>query len=282
MDFSLMFSEQLAVSAPAEQRQQILATNSAAFQSYGVSLTRDEAEMIAQTGRDAVSAAGLVPVGGSIIPRLIRWFLPSGYLAGAHYAQNIAGLTEAFYRLRGEMQELCGRAADPDCMLSDNALLHYMYQFYVSPTCSGDIAEMLTEAERILLPAMRRLLDSRAAEKKRQNRSAAGDPVTAALYADMIAQERAESALEQEADEEAYDYAYRTEMTRDCFGNYDADYRGESAFRTRGTFAEELTDALRQNPAFLLPSAAMEAEWADRVEQWAEEDAAAGREEDAP
>ena len=90
MDFSLMFSEQLAGLTPAEQRQHILATNHAAMQSYGIALTRDEAEMIAQTGREAVSAAGLVPVGGSIIPRLIRWFLPSGYLAGQNYAQNIA------------------------------------------------------------------------------------------------------------------------------------------------------------------------------------------------
>lgn len=279
MDFSLMFSEQLAGLTPAEQRQHILATNHAAMQSYGIALTRDEAEMIAQTGREAVSAAGLVPVGGSIIPRLIRWFLPSGYLAGQNYAQNIARLTEAFYRLRGELQEVT--AGDPSLMLSDNALLDYLYRFYVSPTCSGDIDEMLAQAERILIPAMRRLLDLRTAEKKQQDHAAAGDPVTAALYADLIAQERAESALEQEADAENYDYEYRTGMTRDIFGNYDADYREETAMRTRGTFAEELTAALSFRPDFLMPSAEKEAEWADRAEQWAEEDAAAEGEEDA-
>lgn len=279
MDFSLMFSEQFAVAAPAEQRRQILATNQAAFRQYGITLTQDEAEMIAQTGREAVSAAGLVAVGGSIVPRLIHWFLPSGYLSGQNYAQNVANLTEAFYRLRGALQELT--AGDPSLMLSDNALLYYMYQFYVSPTCSGDIDEMLAQAERILLPAMRRLLERQAAEKKQSGQQSAGDPVTAALYADLIEQERAESEMEQASEEEAYDYDYRTGMVRDCFGNYEADYSRPDDV-SRGTFAEELAAALRARPEFLIPSAAMEAEWEDRAEQWEEADAKAGGEEDAP
>ena len=69
-------------------------------------------------------------------------------------------------------------------------------------------------------------------------------------------------------------------MHQDVFGNYAGDYDEERAVRTRGTYAEELEEALRRNPAFLLPSKAQEAEWERMTEQWEtlDENAAQGEE----
>ncbi len=271
MDFPLLFTEQLAALAPARQKAQVLATNRAAMGSYGIQLTPDEAAMIVAAGREAVRAEGLVLFGGGITPRLIRWFLPSGYLAGNRYAQNIAALTEAFYRLRGALQELYDKSDDPDCVLSDNALLDYMYRFYTSPQCAGDVDEMVSLAERILIPAMRRLLAKRAEE-----RSAGGSHYgtdSELLYADSFAEMREPTDLEREAWAEDFDQRYRAAMRRDVFGQYEADYVEDPADRFRGSDAEELERMLLRNPELLLPSESQEAEWADMVEKWEEEDA---------
>lgn len=266
MDYSLALSG-FSLLTPAQQRAQILATNRDAESYYGLALTPADAEMLMQTAQTAIRSQELVQFGGSITPRLIRWFLPSG-LFGSNYAAQIAELTEAFYQLKGDLQALYDTGDDPDCVLSDNAILDYMYRFYVSPTCSGDAGEMLAQAERILIPAMRRLLEVRAAERK-QHAADLGDPEMRMLYADKIAQESAEDAYEAEYDEEQYDYAYREEMHRDMFGGYLRDYVQDPAEQhSRGTFAEELEEALRRNPAFLLPSARQEAEWAQKTEDW--------------
>lgn len=266
MDFSLALSG-FSLLSPAEQKSQILATNRDAEAYYGLQLTPVDAEMLVQTAQNAIRSQDLVQFGGSITPRLIRWFLPAG-LFGRNYAAQIAELTEAFYQLKGDLQAIYDTGDDPDCVLSDNAILDYMYKFYTSPTCSGDAGEMLAQAERILIPAMRRLLEVRAAERK-QHAEDLGDPEMRMLYADKIAQESAEDTYESAYDEEQYDYAYREEMHRDMFGGYLRDYVQDPAEQhTRGTFAEELEEALRRNPAFLLPSAQQEAEWLQKTEDW--------------
>ena len=230
--------------------------------------------MLVQTEKTAVGNAGLVQFGAGITPKLIHWFLPSGYL-GSRFAARVAALTEAFYQIKGNLQTLYDEANDADCMLSDHAILDYMYRFYVSPTCAGDTAEMLAQMQRIVLTGMRRLLMQRASQRAQRHSDA--DPVTRALYADALMQEEMPSEFEQEYDREDYDYTYRECMRSDMFGNYAEDYDEETAFRTRGTYAEELEEALRRNPALLLPSAAVEAEWDSRAEAWEEADAAAER-----
>ena len=269
MDFSLAAGG-FALLTPAEQKSQILATNRDAEAYYGLQLTPADAEMLMQTAGNAIRAQALVQFGGSITPRLIRWFLPSGYF-GSGYAAQISELTEAFYQLKGDLQALYDESSDPACVLSDNAILDYMYRFYTSPNCAGDAGEMLAQAERILIPAMRKLLEVRAAER-RQHQEDLGDPEMRMLYADKIAQETAEEPYESEYEQEQYDYAYREEMHRDMFGSFLRDYVTDPAEQhSRGTFAEELAETLARNPAFLLPSAAQEAEWAQKTEQWESE-----------
>lgn len=273
MDFSLELSG-FSLLTPAEQKTQLLATNREAERYYGLRLTPDDAEMLIQTAQTAIRSEELVQFGGSITPYLIRWFLPSGYF-GSSYALQAAELTEAFYQIKGELQALYDTGSDPDCVLSDYAILDYMYQFYTSPGCCGDTNEMLAEMERIIIPAMRNLLALRA-EKRIRHQQMLGNPEMRMLYADKIAQEAAEESYADAYEREQYDYAYREELHRDIFGNYVRDY-AEDPFeiQTRGTFAEELTAVLAQNPEFLLPSRAQEAEWAQQAEEW---DAEAERE----
>ena len=185
MEFTL--TEQFGALAPAEQKQQILATNQDAWTSYGLQLTPDEAGMIMQTAEKALRAQDLVQFGEGITPRLIHWFLPSGYL-GRNYAMRVAALTEAFYQIKGSLQALYDEADDPECVLSDNAILDYMYRFYISPTCAGDTDEMLVQTERIVVGGMRRLLEYRAAQRKAAKEEI-GDPELRMLYADKLQQE---------------------------------------------------------------------------------------------
>lgn len=273
MQFPLLFTEQLTGLAPAQQKQQILATNQTAFTQYGIKLTPQDAEMILAADRDARAAEQLVLFGEGIAPRLIRWFLPSGYLAGQNYAGAVAALVEAFYRLRSELQEICDEARTPECALSDNAILDYMYRFYTSPQCAGDTEEMLAIAERILLPAMHRLTEKHAAEAKARRKQQGSYSDTRLLYADRLAEESELSALEQDAEETAFDHSYRSAMRRDVFGQYEADYAEDPADRFRGSDAEELERMLLRFPELLLPSSSQEAEWEDRAAKWEEEDA---------
>lgn len=275
MDFSLAVNG-FALLTPAEQKTQLLATNREAAKYYGLRLTPEDAEMLLQTAQTAIRSEELVQFGVSITPYLIHWFLPSGYW-GNSYAAQIAELTEAFYQLKGDLQALYDEGEDPECVLSDYAILDYMYQFYTSPSCCGDAAEMLAQAERIIIPAMRNLLAIRAAQRS-QHHQQLGDPEMRMLYADKLAQEAAVETYETDFEQEQYDYAYREQMHRDMFGNYLHDYAQDpSERRTRGTFAEELAEALTLNPEFLLPSAAQEAEWAEMIEEWESQDAEAGK-----
>lgn len=275
MDFSLSVAESFGVRTPAEQKQRLLATNSEAWTQYGLQLTPEESGMLLATAKKSLEGEQLVQFGDSIVPYLIHWFLPSGYL-GTHYAQRVADLTEAFYRLKGELQALYDEADDPDCMLSDFAILDYMYRFYTSPSCSGDCAEMLAQTERIVVAGMRRLLEQRHAERKKK-KAVAGDPEMLALYADRVMQEETESLYETEQEEEEYDYMYRESLHKDMFGNYLRDYDYDYAVTARGNYAEELSAVLQRNPELLLPSREQEAEWLSRAEEWDAQDEATQR-----
>lgn len=269
MDFSLLFQAEPTALQLAARKNEILAVNETSYAEYGLRLTEDEAEMLAETAAQAMRTEGLVSLGRGITPHIIRWFMPAGYF-GCNYAAQVAELTEAFYRLRGRLQAICEMHEEPDCLLSDHAILDYMYRLYISPTCAGDIDLMAGQAEQILSSAMTRLLVQRQAERRG---SAHHRTERELLFADLLADEQALSAVEMQEAEDAFDYEYGSMMHTDCFGNYEGDYDDEIASYTRGTYAEELEEALRQNPALLLPSPAQEAAWAAMTEAWDEEDA---------
>ena len=266
MDFLPAIGEIFGVLTPAEQKKSLLATNSEAWTYYGLQLTPDDAEMLVSTEKKSLAAEKLIQFGESITPYLIHWFLPSGEF-GRNYAVQVAELTESFYRLKGELQALYDEADDPGCMLSDFAILDYMYKFYTDPQCGGDCDQMTVLMERIVVTGMRRLLEVRAL-KRAKKKAEIGDPETAALYADQIQLEEEKSRFEEEQEEAEYDYMYRESLHKDVFGNYLRDYDYDYAVTARGNYAEELTAVLMRDPELLLPSRQQEAEWLSRAEEW--------------
>ncbi len=278
MDFRLMLNPQQTQLQLAAQRSALLATNGEAYTMYGLQLSADDAEMILQVGRQAMESEELIEFGGSITPHIVHWFLQAGYFHG-NYAAQIAELTTVFYSLKGKLQKICEDAHDPACMLSDNAILNYMYRLYLSPPSAGDIDVMADQADRLLCGGMQRLLTHRAEKRSAaQSGSSTGDDAMRALYADVLQDELSVSDWETRSEEEAYDYTYRDLMYTDCFGNYENDYDSEIGAHIRGTYAEELEEVLWQNPEMLLPSEAQEREWDSIAERWDEEDAANGKE----
>lgn len=278
MDFSLSFLEPLSGLAPAEQKSRILATNRESWTFYGLQLSPADSEMILQTEKKAVDAADLIQFGEGITPKLIHWFLPAGQF-GKSYAGRIAELTEAFYQIKGDLQEIYDTAKDAECMLSDNAILDYMYRLYTSPSCGGDVEEMLVQMDKIVVSGMRRLIAFRATVGKEHTAQSVGSAETRALYADLLLQEEIRSELEDDFEDAEYDYLYREKMryqldSDDDGDDYDDD-ENETEIPVFGSFAEELEELLRREPRLLIPSETQEAEWERRVEEWAEMDAAA-------
>lgn len=276
MDFSLLLSPQPTELQLAEKRGGILATNALAFTLYGIQLTEDEAAMIVESGTQAQNEESLVEFGGSITPRIIHWFLPTGYL-GLHYAADVAQLTAAFYHIKGRLLAICEEAGDMGCTLSDNAILYYMYRLFTNPGCAGDIDRMTDSAEQIICGGMQRLLELRRQQRKANQSVLAGDPEYRSLYADVLEEEMRESDYELRDEEERYDDTYSGMME----GVWDGATGFGDPERIRGDFAEELEEALRRDPALLIPGRMQEAEWDSMAEQWEEEDAAASAAADA-
>lgn len=275
MDFSLMLSPQQTELQLAQSRDAILATNQLAFTLYGLQLTADEAAMIAETGSRAVQEEDLVEFGAGIAPRLIHWFLPTGWL-GTRYAEKLAELSEAFYRIRGRLQSICDEAGENGCMLSDNAILFYMYHLFIAPSCMGDIDVMAEQADQIICGAMQRLVNQRAAQRKARQSALHTDDAERMLYADELADEFSKSDAELRYEEELYEDEYAGAME-------DAEYASEGGVSENGeqliygTYAEELEAVLRRNPEMLIPSRRMEAEWDSAAEEWEEADEAAAK-----
>lgn len=294
VDFSLSLTDAFGGLAPAEEKQKLRAANRELFTFYGLQLSQEDCEMLVQSAQHSMQENGLVAVGGSITPRLIHWFLQGGYI-GRHYAVEFADLTDIFYRVKAELQEICEENRQTECMLSDNAILFYMYRFYVSPNCGGDINTLSELMSQIIIPAMNRLVHLRNKKKKIKLKDIKtyGDPVYCALYADEIAAARAANDYEERVGRERRDALFRSVMMSDPHGyrsavsDYDARY-DDPAYDPEedlyavyddeapvfGMFAEELDELLRHNPELLLPGEELEAEWANTVEQWADDDAA--------
>ena len=278
MDFSLMLTPQKSELQLAESRNAILATNQLAFTLYGMQLTEEEAEMIVETCNQAMDEEELAEFGTGIVPRLVHWFLPTGYL-GYRYAEKLASLSEVFYHIKGRLHTICEDAGETGIMLSDNAIIHYMYILFVSPACAGDIDTMAAQAEQIVCGTMQRLLTLRAKQRKAHRNVLAGDRDRNALYADLLKDEFGESDMERRSADERCADMYNTAMESLRYMGDPADGRdeGEMYAYTRGTFAEELEAALMRNPAMLIPAEQQEAEWDSMAEEWEEADAAAAK-----
>ena len=293
IDFSLSLMDSFGLLVPSEEKRKLLATNRESFTFYSLQLTPDDCEIILKTAQDSLRENDLIAVGETITPRLIHWFLQAGYFR--RYASEVAELTEIFYHVKGELLHICEENDQPSCMLSDNAILFYMYRFYICPSCAGDTDALSELMSQIIVPAMNRLVHLRNKKRKAKNErlAASQNADRLALYADQLSSLHELSDDELSYEKDRRDRLFRAAMLNDPNGyrspvsDYDArlddpsyrvdedlyaDYDDETP--VFGSFTEELSDMLTHNPELLIPSEAMEQEWDDMAERWAEDDAA--------
>jgi len=291
VDFSLRVLDSFGLLVQKEEVKKVRATNREAFTYYGLQLSPDDCEMLVQSAQQSMRENDLVAVGASITPRLIHWFLQECHF-GRKYALEVAELTDVFYRVKSELQCICEENDQTECMLSDNAILFYMYRFYTCPSCSGDADSVMEYMSQIIIPAMNRLVHRRNKQKKAQLDSLTKSAKTA-LYADQIMQHQLDDEYEIRSDGSRKDDLFRRVMLRDAreFGcaTGDNDAETENPFYDSmdnlygayddeqpvfGTFPEELDALLKREPELLLPSEQIEQEWDDMAERWEEQDAA--------
>ncbi|MBR5372839.1 MAG: hypothetical protein IK130_11570 [Oscillospiraceae bacterium] len=290
VDFSLSLTDSFGLLVPEEEKRKLRATNREAFTFYNLQLTPDDCEMLVQTTQTALRENDLVCFGETITPRLIHWFLQAGYFR--NYPAEIAELTEIFYRYKSELQEICEENDQRSCMLSDNAILFYMYRFYICPACAGDTEALSGLMSQIIVPAMNRLIHRRN-QKRKANLAKISGNERLALYADQIAAlTRSDEDLYAE-DMDRRDRLFRSAMLGDTGGyrpaepDYDARFADPAYIMEDdpyasydderpvfGTFTEELDELLSHDPELLLPSESLEQEWDDMADQWAADDAA--------
>ena len=83
MEFTLAIAEQFGALSPAEQKQQLLATNRDAWTSYGLQLTPEEAnegrEKVKEKARETAIENGILAEARENAEVLIREFLAGGY-----------------------------------------------------------------------------------------------------------------------------------------------------------------------------------------------------------
>lgn len=281
MDYSLLLRGEFEALAVEREQNQIQNTNQASWTTYGLALTAEDAKMITQTARETMREEDLIQVGDSITPRLIHRFLPSGLL-GDSYALRVAELTEAFFHIKGELREIT--ASDSDVMLSDNAILYYMYIIYISPACAGDVEEMEEIAQEVLYQTAHRIIDRREQLRKEQDE----EDLPAEFYlrpdADEILRERGLSAVEEQAQREMDDYLFHENMAAGSLhpeavwidGEETAAYERAGAVPNTDAL-EVLRERLRRDPQLLIPSEEQEREWEAQAEKWEEEDALAAK-----
>jgi len=109
------------------QMAEILDTNESTA-AYGLTLSREQARMIAESGKDALRQERRVEFGGSISKAIILAFCDSQYMEQDHFAETVIRLQEIFYEFKNEMLD----------QISDDELLNFMREQFEG-VCAGDV-----------------------------------------------------------------------------------------------------------------------------------------------
>ena len=122
--------------APDMRREEteILACNGK-LAAHGLSLTREEAAMLAATRAESLQKTGRVEFGGGITRRLAETFADSPFLTRENLAATLAELTEIFYAFKNETMDV----------LTDGELLQFMREAF-DGECGGS-TELLSGRE---------------------------------------------------------------------------------------------------------------------------------------
>ena len=111
-DLMLRMSEQYQI-------EQIIKANEFSKE-YGLTLTKEEATVLAQCGRSTLKTERRVEFGDSIMPKLIRAFADSSFINKDNYADILARLQDIFYLYKNESMD----------MVSDDDLISIMKNAY--------------------------------------------------------------------------------------------------------------------------------------------------------
>ena len=92
----------------------------------GLGLTPEEAQMLAQAGRDSMNEQDRVVFGESALTKLAKKFMHSSYISREIYAQTLAELIDIFCAAKEESYDI----------LSDEEVIDVMYDFFEN-SCGG-------------------------------------------------------------------------------------------------------------------------------------------------
>lgn len=127
MDFELEPYFQASLPSAEKLKNDILSTNEKALE-YGLTLSEQDAEMLAQASREAVEAQDRVEFGKSVSVKIIEKFMQSSYISQNGYAETLAELIDIFYEVKEESLDI----------LTDDEVINIMYAFFEQES-GGDI-----------------------------------------------------------------------------------------------------------------------------------------------
>lgn len=116
----------LELMAKQTQTAQILETNRYT-EAYGLVLSREDAQVLAQERADALKRERRVEFGQSILPAVIYVFCDSPYIMQENYRDALIRLQEIFYLYKNEMLD----------EITDDELLEFMREQF-DGVCCGD------------------------------------------------------------------------------------------------------------------------------------------------
>ena len=112
--------------AGESQIKQILAVNEYSEQ-YGLSLSREDTELLLAERRNVLKRERRVEFGQSILPQIIYTFCDSSYIIQDNYLDVLIRLQEIFFLYKNEMQD----------EITDEELLNFMKEQF-DGVCCGD------------------------------------------------------------------------------------------------------------------------------------------------
>lgn len=111
---------------------------------YGLSLNKQDAELIVAERRHALRNSRRVEFGGGIMTRIIYEFCDSGFIDQNNYVDTLVRLQEIFFLYKNEMQD----------EISDDELLHFMREQF-DQICYGDLDYLADTCLAIFAQAIR-------------------------------------------------------------------------------------------------------------------------------
>lgn len=95
---------------------------------FGLSLTKEDIEMLITAKSDTLKAERRIEFGESILPKIIFTFCDSSYISQRNYADTLARLQEIFFLYKNEMMD----------EITDDELLSFMKEQF-EEVCFGDL-----------------------------------------------------------------------------------------------------------------------------------------------